>query len=110
MIHLKTFEDFKQKEYAIGDIVKVKNGKVGKIIDSPSNNTYIINFVKDMENASFYPSRTQIYEDDIINLIKANDAPARNSDIFKKTQADPSNDLVINGGYPDTPLANVVNY
>lgn len=106
MKYLKKYEDFQQQEFAVGDIVKLKNGEAAKITKINTKNSYLI---KMMVNTQFEIEEIEIRIDQIEGLIQSNDRPAYGTEMMKKSKNDPSNDLVINGGYPDTPIVNIFN-
>ena len=112
MKYLKRYEDFKQQEYNVGDLVKLSNGEIAKITKIESKSVYIVNVMK---NHAFVPKDIAVRDEDngslfIVDMVQPNDGPAMGADITQKVRTDPSNDFVINGGYPDTPLANTINY
>jgi hypothetical protein len=112
MKYLQKYEDFKRQEYTIGDLVKINNGEIAKIIEIPSKNSYIVNIMK---NHAFVPEPIAVRDEDngglyIVDMIQSASNPAMGSDITQKAVTDPNNSMVINGGYPDTPLANTINY
>lgn len=110
MKYLKTFENFERQEYTVSDIVKVKfRGKeeIAKISGINTKNSYLIQI---SQNAAFNPKEYEVNVSDIIEVIKSNSAPALSNDFVTTKHTDASNDLVINGGYPDTPLANGMPY
>ena len=112
MKYLQKFEDFKRQEFTIGDLVKLSNGEIAKIMKAPSKNSYIVHIMK---NHAFIPKDVSVRDENnggiyIVELVQSANNPAMGSDITKKAVTDPSNDMVINGGYPDTPVANVINY
>ena len=111
MKYLKKYEDFKRQEFAVDDIVKLNNGEICKIVKINSKNSYIVHMMK---MHAFVPVPVEVRDDPsgslyIIDLVKSNSTPAIGTDIMQKSQTDPSNDFVINGGYPDTPMANVIS-
>jgi len=111
MKHLKTFEDFETQIYAVGDIVKVNvegNEVVAKISDVNSKNSYLVQISKNGNN--FMPKKYQVKRSNILEILKPNNNPAMSSDWVTQKYSNPSNDLVINGGYPDTPLANIMPF
>jgi len=112
MKYLQKFEDFKRQEYTEGDLVKLSNGEIAKIIKIESKSSYIVHYMK---NHAFVPKDVAVRDENdggiyIVELIQSANNPAMGSDITQKAVTDPSNDFVINGGYPDTPLANTINY
>lgn len=110
MKYLMTFENFEKQLYSVGDIVKVKfrgDEVIAKISTINTKNSYLIQISK---NAAFLPKEYEVNVSDIIELVKSNSAPALSSDWVTTKYTNPSNDLVINGGYPDTPLANGMPY
>jgi hypothetical protein len=112
MKYLFKFEDFKQQEYTVDDLVKLSNGEIAKIIKINQKSSYIVHIMK---NQAFIPTPIAGRDSDdggiyITELIQAASNPAIGSDIIKKAVNDPNNSMVINGGYPDTPLANTINY
>lgn len=112
MKYLQKYEDFKQQEYTVSDIVKLNNGEIAKIIKINSKNSYIVYI---MQNTIFIPEPIEVRDDSsgslyIVDMVQANSNPAMGSDIMQKSQTDPSNDFVINGGVPDVPLANTIGF
>lgn len=109
MKELLTFENFNQAEYSIGDIVIVedKGRHLAKITNIFNNKIYIVKYAK---NDIFLNKEYKIREDQIKGLVKSNSEPAKSSDWLMIKYNDPSNDMVINGGYPDTPVANIMPY
>ena len=103
MKYLKRYEDFEKQEYAVGDVVQLTNGEIGKIVKISSKYSYIVNI---MMNHAFLPKPVQKNAEDIVEIVQSNSYPAVDSDTMQKSQTNPSNDMVINGGYPDTPVAN----
>jgi len=112
MKYLQKFEDFKRQEYTIDDLVKLSNGEIARIIEAPSKNSYIVNIMK---NHAFIPKPIAVRDENnggiyIVDMVQAASNPVMGSDITQKAVTDPSNDFVINGSFPDTPLANTINY
>lgn len=112
MKYLKKFEDFKTQMYAVGDLVKLSNNEIAKIMKISSKNAYIVNIMK---NHIFIKTPISVRDNNdgsifIVKLVQSGNNPAIGSDLFQRVKNDPSNDFVINGGYPDTPLANVMGY
>ena len=107
MKHIKTFEDFEQQTYTVGDMIKLKNGETGQIVKLNSKNSYIINLMKDTQIVN---KPIEIRIDQIEGMVKANNKPVDGADMNMNPSTNPSNDLVINGGYPDTPMANPMKY
>ena len=108
MEYIKTFEQFKTQEYTVGDTVTVKynkNTELARIIKINSPNSYLIKLVK---NNVLMPKPLEIKGENILNMMKSNDTPALSQDWITKQYQEPSNDLVINGGYPDTPVTNIL--
>lgn len=112
MKYLYKFEDFERQEYTINDLVQLSNGEIARIVKIPSKNSYIVNIMK---NHGFLPKPIAVSNENdgsiyITNMIQSANNPAMGSDITKKVVVDPNNSMVINGGYPDTPLANTIDY
>jgi len=110
MKHLKTFENFKQQEYTIGDLVKLNDGNIAKVIKIKSQNSYIVHLMK---NHAFVPEDISVRDEDnggrfIVDMIQSANNPAMGSDIMQKSVVDANNSMVINGAFPDTPMANVI--
>lgn len=104
---IKMNEDFKTQKYTVGDIVKLNNGHVAKIVKINSKYSYL---VKIMHNSIFSKNPIEIKEYEISGLVKSNSEPAIGTDLIMNPSMSVTNDLVINGGYPEIPLANVLNY
>ena len=112
LMKFKTFNEnmvgnMERQEYVVGDEVKLDTDDVAKIVKVNSKNSYIVNI---MQNHAFVPKPVEVTGERIVDFVKPNNAPATGSDIMQKSQTDPSNDFVINGGYPDTPVANTIPY
>lgn len=110
MKHLKTYEDFEQQPYQVGDIIKCKyNGSeyIAKIIKINSKKSYLVNLEK---NHAFMPTEFEIILDDIIDMVKSIDEPASGTEWYTKSVTNPSNDMVLNNGIPDQPLPNTVGF
>lgn len=106
MKHIKTFEDFQQTQYAVSDIVKLKNGEVGKIVKINTPNSYIINIMK---NTYFINNQKEVRIEQILGIVDPNNKPVTGPDININPRVDPSNDMVINGAIPTTPVINTLN-
>lgn len=106
MKYLKTYEEFKQQLYTVGDVIKLKNGEVAKVVKLNSKNSYIINM---MFNMQYLKEPVEVREDEILELVKGNSEPAIGTDMTINPSTNPSNDLSINAGYPDTPMSNPLN-
>lgn len=106
MKYLKKYEDFERQEYTVGDLVKLSNGDVGKIKKISSKYSYILNIMND---TIFSAKPIQVNATDIVGIVQANNTPTNSSDLMNRTQSNPSNDLVINGGFPEIPMANVMS-
>ena len=111
MKYLQTYENFKQQSYTVGDTVKLNNGEIAKIMKINSKNSYIVHMMK---NHAFLPTPVEVRDEAsgalyIVDIVQSNSAPAMSGDTMQKSQQDPSNDMVINGGYPDTPIVNTLN-
>ena len=115
MKYLMKYNDFnesmvgnmEQQTLDVDDQVKLSDGNIAKIVKLNSKNSYIVHI---MQNHAFVPKPIEVSGEDIIEIVKSNSSPAMGSDIMQKSQTDPNNSMVINGGYPDTPLSNVMNY
>lgn len=105
MNYLQTYEEFKRQKYTIGDIVKLKNGNIAKIVKINSKYSYIVNL---MTNTIFSKKPIEVKEDEILNLVRSNSEPAVGTDITINPSTNVTNDLVINGGYPDVPIVNTL--
>jgi len=111
MKHIKKYEDFKQQAYTEGDLVKLSTGDIAKIKRIMTQNSYIVNVMK---NHQIIPKDIAVRDEDngsifIIDLVQSANSPAMGSDIVKKSLTEPSNDLVLNGD-PGSPVANTVGF
>lgn len=106
MKYLKTYEDFKQQLYTVGDLVKLDTGDVAKISKINSKNSYLVSV---MFNQQFSKEPIEVREQQIVDIVKGNSDPAIGTDMTINPSTNPSNDMAINGGYPDTPLSNPLN-
>jgi len=106
MRFLKTYEEFKQQLYTVGDLVKLDTGDVAKITKINSKNSYLVAV---MFNQQFSKEPIEVREQQIVDLVKGNNAPAIGTDMTINPSTNPSNDMSINGGYPDTPMSNPTN-
>jgi len=105
--YLKYFDSFNSTQYVVGDTVKInyQNQELLAIIKKVNTkNSYIVNIVK--YNIQM-PKPIEIKGENIIQMMKSNSTPAMSQDWTTRQFTTPSNDLVINGGYPDTPVTNI---
>lgn len=98
MKHLKSFENFKQNEYTVGDLVKLNNDQVAKIKKINTGNSYIVNI---MNNSSFVDEPIEVRDEAsgglyIVELIKGINEPVYGAELNLNPSTNPSNDLVIN--------------
>jgi len=106
MKYLQTYEEFEQQLYTVGDLVKLDTGDVAKITKINSKKSYLVAV---MFNQQFSKEPIEIRENQIVDLVKGNNAPAIGSDMTINPSTNPSNDMAINGGMPDTPMSNTMN-
>jgi hypothetical protein len=86
MKYLQKFENFKKQEFTIGDLVKLSNGEIAKIIKINQKSSYIVNIMK---NHAFIPKPIAVRDENdgaiyIVDLIQAANNAVMNSDIIKK--------------------------
>jgi regulation of enolase protein 1 (concanavalin A-like superfamily) len=99
MKYLKTYENFNNQQYVVGDTVKLSNDEAALIIKANSNNSYIVRLLRTKEEIEIRGN-----SDDerlhIIDLMQSNSEPALDTGFMDnpgKAMTDRiSNDFVIN--------------
>lgn len=98
MKHLKSFETFKQTEYAVGDLVKLNNEQIAKIMKANTSNSYIVNIMNDTK---FINEPIEVRDEAsgglyIVELVKGINEPTFGAELNLNPSINPSNDFVIN--------------
>jgi hypothetical protein len=114
MKHVKYYNDFINEnfdnyDYTTGDLIKINYNNqeyVAKIKNVFNAYSFIVNI---KSNNIYDPKEIKIDKSNIIELLDPNNKPAIGANRIPFKPDLPSNDIAINGSYPEYPVPNILN-